>query len=482
MNPKRIKPGLCCFLIFMLISTQWLISTNESRPVKKVEESLLSGSGDKDKPNILIIMADDLGWGDVGFHGGDIFTPRLDSLAKESVELDRFYTNPNSTPTRVGVLTGQHSGRFGLGKYDVTHKMKGGLDPAAKTVAEIFRDEGYHYRACLGKWQLGHSHVKYHPLNQGFSHFYGHYGSMVNYFTHKFKDRIDWHRNFDLCLDEGYSTELIANEAVEYMASVPEDSPFLMYVAFNAPNLPLQAPKEYLELYGYDEQKGPYSSRATEKQDQVEREGQGNTKRQTYQAMVSAMDDAIGQILSALDLLGIADNTIIVFLSDDGASEHGGGRNTPLAGVRGSNQEGSIRGPALIRYPNVIEGGRKISTLSAHIDLLPTLISLSKSESEQEFDGCDLSSVLLGNKPSKDLEDRKLYLNDQLMITERYKLSSDELYDLIDDPKEEKDISAQKKKQTQEMKTWLEKEKAVEIAPALKKGFKLRQGWEMPKN
>ena len=149
------------------------------------------------KPNIVIILADDLGWGDVGFHGSDIATPNLDKLAAKGIQLERFYTAPVSSPTRAGLMTGRYPSRFGIRKTVIPPWRDYGLDETEETIADMLGKEGYANRAIIGKWHLGHARQAYYPLNRGFTYFYGHLNGAIDYFTHTREDELDWHKNWE---------------------------------------------------------------------------------------------------------------------------------------------------------------------------------------------------------------------------------------------------------------------------------------------
>lgn len=171
-------------------------------------------AGTGERPNILFIVADDLGWGDVGYHGSVIPTPNIDALAARGIEMNRFYTAPVSSPTRAGLMTGRYPSRFGIRKTVIPPWRDYGLDPEEQTLADMLAANGYAHRAIVGKWHLGHGRRAYYPLNRGFTHFYGCLNGALDYFTHEREGELDWHNDWESCRDEGYSTDLIADEAV----------------------------------------------------------------------------------------------------------------------------------------------------------------------------------------------------------------------------------------------------------------------------
>ena len=329
-------------------------------------------------PNIVLIVSDDQGWNDVSFHGGEIRTPNIDRIAKEGVELDRFYVCPVCTPTRAGMLTGRYPIRFGMQRAVCRPFLEVGLPPEETTIPEMLAQAGYSERAAIGKWHVGHAFEKFHPLNQGFSFFYGHYNGNIDYFTHMREGQRDWHRNLYASPDKGYSTDLIADEAVRYIQNHESSGPFFLYVPFNAPHLPLQVPEKWVE---------PYAS--------IE-----NEDRRTYAGMVAAMDDGIGRILAALDKAGIAGDTLVWFTSDNGGAREGA--NTPLRAGKGTLYEGGIRAAAALRWPNGLAGGgRKVGGPISYIDVMPTLARLSGFPPDpvtgnRPLDGVDVWDVIAG--------------------------------------------------------------------------------------
>ena len=393
------------------------------------------------RPNLVILVADDLGWNDVGYHGSDIRTPAIDRLAKSGVQLDRFYVCPICSPTRAGLLTGRYPHRFGLRNTVIPPWRKFGLDLSEQTLPEVFAKAGYKRRACIGKWHLGHYKRAYHPIERGFTHFYGHYNGAIDYFTHLREGERDWHRNFEPSADAGYSTELLGDEAVRFIKGSPEGEPFLLYLPFNAPHGPLQAQRKYLDEYGYDEKAGTFKKKGAAKDD-YGAEGQGNRKRQTFAAMVTAMDTQIGRILDTLDSEGLAENSIVLFFSDNGAALKIGGSNKPLPGGKHSVHEGGVRVPAVIRWPAGLHGSRKFDTLMGYIDVLPTLLGLAgreKPDGGKPLDGIDLSGVLRGKTKAPD---RTFYLGQKAVISQQWKLIEGKLYRIDTDPTERKDVSA----------------------------------------
>jgi len=322
-----------------------------------------------EQPNLIVIVADDLGYGDVGFHGSDIQTPNIDSLADEGVELTRFYVCPMCSPTRAGFLTGRYPNRFGLMRAVIPPWRDYGLPGEEVTLPELLKTAGYERRGIIGKWHLGHSQPKYHPLQHGFTYFYGHYNGAIDYFTHQREGEVDWHRNRETIDEKGYATDLLATEAARFIADSPKEKPYFLYVPFNAPHSPFQAKPADIAKYPH-------------------RQG----KKQILAAMIDCLDQGVGKILKAIEKRGDAENTFVMFFSDNGGVRRIAD-NKPLRGSKLTPYEGGIRVVACARYPKGgLTGGRKIDTRCGYIDLLPTLSRLAGVElpTELQLDGLNL--------------------------------------------------------------------------------------------
>jgi len=314
--------------------------------------ALVAGSATAAQPNVVILLADDLGWADVGYHDGEIETPSIDRLAEEGVRLEHFYSAPICSPTRAALVTGRDSLKLGIA-YDQIHPWyNAGLAPDALTIAEIFRTDGYQ-TGLVGKWHLGHTFEHQTPNAQGFDHFWGHLHTNTDFFEHVRESGHDLQQNGKSVHAPGeYLTHLEAREAVRFIKERDRRKPFLLYVPFTAPHSPMQAPEATIEKYAA-------LPRAS--------------FRRTYAAMVDEMDQAVGRILTALDDEGIAKDTIVLFFSDNGGSNIYGGTNTPLRGQKGQTFEGGIRVPAVLRWPGRLEAGAVMDQRMAVTDVLPTL-------------------------------------------------------------------------------------------------------------
>ena len=395
------------------------------------------------KPNIVLIVADDLGWNDVSFNGSDIRTPNIDSLARHGVVLKRFYVSPKCSPTRAGLLTGIYPDRFNLRGYVYSIRYKGGVPVELTILPEMLKKAGYNKLAAFGKWHLGHSHYKYHPISQGFTSFYGHYNGAIDYYSHLRDGEIDWHRDYETSYDVGYSTDLIGSEVVRFISNTDSQNPFFAYVAFNAPHSPMQAKLEELEKYNYD-------SNALEQEYAIVEghkgekgmnvyglKGRGNNLRQTYSAMVSSMDLWIGKIINALKSNGIHDNTLIWFLSDNGGISSYGGDNFPLRGGKHSQWEGGVRSISFVNWPGKIKPGTESNQLTSYIDVFPTLEKIVGLPISDKVDGINIMNAL----KNKTLPKRYLYLGKDAVVSKKWKMNKGELFKIEDDISEKNDLS-----------------------------------------
>ncbi len=327
-------------------------------------------------PNILLMMADDLGWNDVGYNGSEIQTPTIDRLAAEGLRLDRYYAFPFCTPTRVAMMTGRSPLRFGMAGPIIDH---GGLPLDETTMGEVFRSAGYQ-TWFMGKWHLGHGSRDYLPNERGWDHSYGSLTGGLDHYSHNSDTLMgtpDWHRNGEAVEEEGHTTDLYTREAVRLIENRDQDKPFLLYVAWNAPHTPLQAPDNYLAKYADIE-------------DEV---------RCTYAAMVTQIDDSTKAIVAALEQQGLRENTLVVWVSDNGGTVIGGANNEPLRDGKGSPWEGGVRVPGFVNWPGRIEPGVLEQQVSAH-DWLPTLIAATgvPSTVEKKFDGFDMWPAIAGGE------------------------------------------------------------------------------------
>lgn len=331
------------------------------------------------RPNIVFFLIDDLGYTDVGYHGGAIKTPNIDRLAAAGAKLEAFYVQPVCSPTRAALMTGRYPMRHGLQVNVVRPWAKYGLPLDERTLAQGLQSAGYVTAIC-GKWHLGHFTPEYLPTRRGFTHQYGHYNGMIDYFEHSRDGGFDWHRDDKVNRDEGYSTVLLGNEAVRLIEKQDSAKPLFLYVPFNAPHTPLQALPEHLKLY----------------------EHIADQQRRTYCAMVHAVDEQIGRITAAIEQRGRTGNTLFIFSSDNGGPIAQGATNGKLRAAKGTLYEGGVRVSAFATWAGQINPGTVIHEPLHIVDWYPTLLKLAGATTEQKHapDGLDLWPVLTAGAKS----------------------------------------------------------------------------------
>ncbi len=385
------------------------------------------------RPNIVILVADDLGWNDVGFHGSEIQTPTLDRLAHDGIIFDRFYAYSLCSPTRAGLMTARSSMRTGIIYSVIRPWANYGLALDEHLMPQSFRAAGYQ-TAIIGKWHLGHEHVNLLPYNRGFDVFYGHVNGAIDYWSHKRNGGIDWQRNGVTVQTEGYTTDLLGEAAVHFIENRDPARPFFLYLPFNAPHGPLQAPEAALAKY-----------------DQVK-----DTKRRTFAAMVDVLDSTVAKVMRTLQREGLEKNTIVLFFSDNGGEDQLGADNRPLRDGKASVFEGGIRVPAFICWPSALPSGQKSQQVMTVLDVFPTLAEAAQVPvlSSKPLDGKSLWTDIVKRevRPREDLffavEERGL---NHAVIHGRWKLvqiqksssceASNFLFDLETDPNETADLA-----------------------------------------
>ena len=405
------------------------------------------------RPNIVFIMADDLGWGDVGFHGGNVATPSLNRLASEGLELTSHYVAPVCSPTRTGLMTGRCWSRFNV----TNPQSERALPWNTITLPRALKEVGY--QTCIvGKWHLG-SLPEEGPNEFGFDHSYGSLGGGVSPYSHRYKQGLftkTWHRNQVRIEEQGHVTDLITKEAIEWIQS-RGPSPFFLYVPFTAVHLPIKEPQEWLNRV-------PVSI-------------QGDVARH-YAACVMHLDDSISKILVALDGKGVRNNTLVVFTSDNGGSTAENndpkypnddcptgkltGNNAPWRGQKGDLYDGGTRVATIVQWPGQAKPG-KVNTPVQIIDWMPTFCSIAgyKASTDLKWDGRDLSNLLSTHEP---LADRSLYAvapgwRSRSLLSGSWKLivhgtgesERYELFHLDRDPEESNNLAGSEKEKLKEM-------------------------------
>ena len=395
------------------------------------------------KPNIVHIVADDLGWKDVGFNGcTDIKTPHLDKLAAEGAKLNQFYVQPMCTPTRAALMTGRYPFRYGLQTAVIPSVSAYGLDTTEWLLPQCLKEAGYQ-TAIIGKWHLGHADKKWWPRQRGFDYQYGAMIGELDYFTHEEHHVLDWYRNNKPVRERGYTTQLIGNDAVRLIEKHDTATPLYLYLTFNAPHTPYQAPQEYIDRYQRIQ----------------------DPTRRVYAGMVACLDDEIGLVVAALDKKGMRGNTLILFHSDNG-----GTKNAMFAGVmadmskvkipcdngpyrdgKGSLFEGATRVCALANWPGHIKA-QTVDGLIHAVDIYPTLAALAGASTAKckPLDGVNVWDTIAEGKPSPRSEfvyniepfRAALRQGDWKIIWRNMLPSSVDLYDLSKDPSEENNLAA----------------------------------------
>ncbi|MCB1234243.1 MAG: arylsulfatase [Verrucomicrobiae bacterium] len=337
-------------------------------------------AGDDQGPNVLLIMTDDQGYGDLGFHGNDLIeTPVLDRLARESTRFEHFMVSPLCSMTRATLLTGRYNLRTGCAS--VTRGLET-VRPEEVTIAEVLKGAGY-ATGCFGKWHIGENYPS-HPNGQGFDEFLGMpQGHWDDYFDPELE------HNGRRIRTEGYITDVLTDAAMEFIHG-HRDEPFFCYLPYNAPHTPMQISDDYFDKY-----------RARVSDDKVA----------AIYGMVQNIDENVGRLLALLDELHLSEKTIVIFLSDNGAEGPEGSRyNAGIRGMKGTVHEGGVRVPFFVRWPGHVEADRSLEQLAAHIDVLPTLAELCGATGvpTKPLDGRSLAPLLLG-ETSEWPEDRRIF-------------------------------------------------------------------------
>lgn len=397
------------------------------------------------KPNIVFIVADDMGYADCGVHGSkDIPTPHIDSIAKAGIRFtDGYVTGPVCSPTRAALMTARYQHRDGVPDW-VKKDSETGLAEGVPTIADYLRKAGYR-TALIGKWHLGQKE-QFHPMNRGFDEFFGLLGGGRSYFQGanekgaQFNDGYAklW-KNREPADVDGYITTAFGNEAAKFVASRKDSgAPFFLFLSFTAPHTPMMAPKELEEKFGHIE----------------------NQQRRLYAAMMSSMDDAIGEVLTAIRDAGFEKDTLVCFFSDNGGAttrnSPNGSVNTPYRGSKGEVWEGGVRVPMFATWPGHLQAGSVFAKPVTQMDLAATAIALAgeKFDGKWPIDGVNLMPFLDGKESGMPHDSICwAYENRQWAIREGdLKLvamsnppkakAKVQLFDLKSDPSETTDLSA----------------------------------------
>jgi arylsulfatase A-like enzyme len=409
-------------------------------------------------PNILVLIADDLGWNDIGYHGSDIKTPVLDKLAADGVRLERYYVCPTCSPTRAGLLTGRNPSRFGI-LAPIADRSTAALPKDVPTLASVLKGRGY-ATALAGKWHLG-LRPEVGPRQYGFEHTYGYLHGQIDPLTHRYKngDR-SWHRNDEFIDEKGHATDLLADEAVKFVGT-KRAKPFFVWVAFSVPHHPLFEEEQWLNAN--KEIKDPW--------------------RRKYAASITHMDAAIGRIVEAVEKSGELERTLILFTSDNGGQkdypakgEYEGrydahtvlGDNKPWRGWKGELYEGGVRVPAFVHWRGRLKPGEVKAPIS-FLDWMPTFARLASATlaADGKLEGRDVWPLLSGEGKAERVptlywhtpRDRSVLVGDWKLIEPDKKPDAAELFNLGDDPLEKKNLVATNADKVAELRAILAEQK-----------------------
>lgn len=386
-----------------------------------------------ESPNIILIMADDLGYGDIGCYGNTkIKTPNLDKLADEGLKFTDYHSNGSvCSPTRAALMTGRYQQRSGLEGviYARGDTRQTGLAIDEVTIADMMKKAGY-ATGIVGKWHLGYR-IDYNPIYQGFDFFRGYVSGNVDYHSHVDGAGIpDWWHDLEKTEEKGYVTDLITDYALEFITQ-NKDQNFFLYIAHEVPHYPFQ---------GRNDKADRFPGRS------FKAHGSRKDKKGAYKEMIEVMDEGIGKILKKLDSLELKDNTLVFFCSDNGGLAEVAD-NGVLNGSKGSLLEGGHRVPAIAYWPEYVEPGTSTEEVVLSMDLFPTFVKLSKYQTEESrfTDGIDITRLLI---EEKDLAERTVfwkYRNQKVARRGDWKLMVDKdtvsLFNLKVDISEQEDLS-----------------------------------------
>jgi arylsulfatase A-like enzyme len=411
-----------------------------------------AGNAAEGKPNILVIFCDDVGWGEIGFQGAkDTPTPHIDSIAKNGVRFTQGYVSGTyCSPTRAGLLTGRYQTRFGHEFNSVANRS--GLAPSETTLAERLKTLGY-ATCAIGKWHLG-GRPEYRPMKHGFDEFYGTLANTPFFHPTQFVDsRVS--PDVQRVTDENfYTTDAYAERALDWLEK-HKDEPWFLYLPFNAQHAPLQAPQKYLDRFS-----------------QIEDE-----KRRTFAAMMSAMDDAVGRVLDKIRDAGQEENTLIFFVSDNGGpTRQTTSSNGPLRGFKATTWEGGVRVPFCVQWKGKLPAGKTYEHPVIQLDIVPTCLAAAGASVERawKLDGVNLLPYLTGEDSSKPHETLYWRFGDQWAIRHGdWKLlvangggKEPELYNLVADIGESRNLAAEHPDKAQELRSLWEKWNAEQAPPS----------------
>ena len=356
-----------------------------------------------DRPNVVLIFTDDQGIHDIGCYGSEIETPHIDSLARDGLKFNQWYSASSiCTPSRYGLLTSRNPCRsrdslLSALMFLSEEDKQRGLRNSEPTIARSLSEAGYR-TALIGKWHLGHGAKRFLPTRHGFESFFGHTGGCVDYFTMRYGNQLDWYRNEELVDVTGYATDVITDEAVRFLQTQTDESPFFLFLSYNAPHFGK----------GWNDGETKTVNQLQPPPDDLARVSQiDDITRRKYAAMVVNLDDAVGKVLETLDAENLAHNTLVTFLTDHGADPQYGGSNAPYRGDKATLFEGGIRVPCVMRWPETIKPATVSDARLWSIDIGVTLSNICNAPLLTKSDGLDFCGHLKGEDLST--RDREFY-------------------------------------------------------------------------
>lgn len=410
------------------------------------------------RPNFLVILVDDLGWGELGVLGrDDLATPAIDGLYEAGARFERYYTTSCAcSPSRASLLTGRYPDRVGVqGGIRTKRKQSwGDLADDAVLLPERLREAGYQ-TAMVGKWHLGLREPDL-PNARGFESFRGFLGDMMDdYYTHERQGRNFMREDTEAVDVEGHATELFGDWACEFLRERDEERPFFLYLAYNAPHAPIQPPAEDLAAYR-------------------ERNPEVAPRRAALCALIEDLDESIGRVLETLESEGLARDTVVLFASDNGGDLRAGGHNGGLRGGKATLYEGGVRVPAALRWPGRVTAGARIERPVASLDVLPTFLELAGADPLPDSDGVSWAPLFDGAaEDAPPADERSLFFvyraahldggkairavrRGDWKLVQVHPVRPLELYDLASDPAEAHDLARSEPKRLAELRTAIE--------------------------
>ncbi|WP_348799821.1 sulfatase-like hydrolase/transferase [Flavobacterium adhaerens] len=432
------------FLLILILSVG-ILSGQEKKDQKKI------------RPNFILIIADDMGWKDVGYNGSEIKTPNIDFLAKNGVQLNRFYVSPTCSPTRAALLTGRPASRMGI-LAPISDKSQQKLPDSIATLPKLLKQVGYE-TVLIGKWHLGLK-LENSPRAYGFDYSYGFLHGQIDQYTHLYKngDR-SWYRNGEFVDEKGHTTDLVTQESIRWLSKIRNKKEnFYLQIAYSAPHFPLQEGEKW---------KTPYKHIT-------------NSSRRDYAASMAHLDYSIGVLIETLEKQKLAENTLIVFMSDNGAmqnwdakNEYGGkfmgndvlGNNAPLRDWKTSNYEGAVRVPCVWYWKNHLEHNTNLEYVSV-IDILPTILGLARNDTLAT--GIEGKNVWNAISEKQAIENKPIYIRGHLQACliqkpwkliytnpSKNKMATYELFNIENDPEEKNNLMSQNQNIADKMKSEL---------------------------